>query len=44
MVTEQDILDALADLDKQHFDVHVIDNAWYSVPAITSAMRVTKNS
>lgn len=37
-MTNEDILKALDGLDKPDYDVHVIDNAWYSVRAMTAAL------
>jgi hypothetical protein len=41
-MTNEDILKALADLTKPDYDVHVIDNAWYSVRAMTAALTNNK--
>src|SRR3954467_12172237 len=38
MITIEQILEVLADLNKEEFEVHVIDNAWYSVRAMTEAL------
>ena len=37
-MTTQDILDALAGLEKPDYDVHTIDDAWYSAKAMTRAL------
>ena len=40
-MTIQDILDALADL-KEEYDVHTIDDAWYSFRAMSRAVGYSK--
>jgi hypothetical protein len=37
-MTTQEILDALAGLEQPDYDVHTIDDAWYSAKAITRAL------
>lgn len=37
-MTTQEILNALAGLEKPDYDVHTIDDAWYSAKAMTRAL------
>lgn len=41
-MTNEDILKILEGLDKPDYDVHVIDNAWYSTRALTAALTNNK--